>query len=152
VKVDEEATARLQKERDELLQKDAASSERVGELLAELETERDLRRQAEDKSMALQQKADQDAMVIDRLHREQDELSWTKDRLRSEHSTAHEECDWATRERDKARREAEARRVWRWPDGWMPREFLLVYAPILPMRGGFFRSKVTSMVAYPPPS
>ena len=40
VKVDEEATARLQKERDKLLQKDATASERADELLAELETER----------------------------------------------------------------------------------------------------------------
>ena len=36
MKVDEEATARLQKEQDELLQKNAAASERAGELLAEL--------------------------------------------------------------------------------------------------------------------
>ena len=35
-KLDEEATARLRKEWDELLQKDAATSERAGELLVEL--------------------------------------------------------------------------------------------------------------------
>ena len=45
--------------------------------------------------MALQQKADQDAAVIDQLRRERDELCQTKDRLRLEHSTAHEERDRA---------------------------------------------------------
>ena len=39
VKLDEEATARLRKERDELLQKNAAASERAGEPLVELQTE-----------------------------------------------------------------------------------------------------------------
>ena len=38
VKVDEEVTARLRKERDELLQKDAMASERAGELQAEPKT------------------------------------------------------------------------------------------------------------------
>ena len=54
VKVDEEATARLRKEWDELLQKDATANERVGELLAGLEMERDLRLKAEERSAALQ--------------------------------------------------------------------------------------------------
>jgi len=58
VKLDEEATARLRKERDELLQKDAAASEWVDELLAELETERDLKLKAEERSAALQQRVD----------------------------------------------------------------------------------------------
>jgi len=35
-KLDEEEITRLQKEQDELLQKNATASERVGELLAEL--------------------------------------------------------------------------------------------------------------------
>ena len=47
VKLDEEAAARLRKERDKLLQKDAIASERAGELLVELETERDLKLKAE---------------------------------------------------------------------------------------------------------
>ena len=38
VKMDEEETARLRKERDELLQKDAMARERAVELLVELET------------------------------------------------------------------------------------------------------------------
>ena len=53
VKVDEEATARLRKERDELLQKNAAASEWAGELLAELQTERDLKLKAEERSVVL---------------------------------------------------------------------------------------------------
>ena len=36
MKVDEEATTRLRKERDELLHKNATTSERASELLAEL--------------------------------------------------------------------------------------------------------------------
>ena len=95
VKVDEEATTRLQKERDELLQKDAVASERASELLAEVQMERDLKLKAVERSMTLQEKANQDAMVIDRLCGERDELRWTKDRLCLEHSTAHEECDRA---------------------------------------------------------
>ena len=58
VKLDEEETTKLRKERDELLQKDAATSERAGELLAELETERDLKLKAEERSAALQQRVD----------------------------------------------------------------------------------------------
>ena len=54
VKLDEEDAARLRKEWDELLQKDAAASERAGELLVELETERDLKLKAEERSAALQ--------------------------------------------------------------------------------------------------
>ena len=54
VKLDEEAAARIRKEQDEVLQKDAAASERAIEVLAELEMERDLRRKAEDRSMTLQ--------------------------------------------------------------------------------------------------
>jgi len=53
VKLDEEAATRIQKERDELLQKDATASERAVEVLAELEMEQDLRRKAKDRSMAL---------------------------------------------------------------------------------------------------
>ena len=66
VKLDEEAAARLRKERDELLQKNAAGSERVSELLVELQTKRDLKLKAEERSTMLQEKANQDAVVIDR--------------------------------------------------------------------------------------
>ena len=50
MKVDKETTARLKKERDELLQKEVAANERAGKLLAELETERDLKLKAEERS------------------------------------------------------------------------------------------------------
>jgi len=48
-----EEIARLQKERDELLQRNAAANEKAGEVLKELEMERDLRRKAESRAMAL---------------------------------------------------------------------------------------------------
>ena len=54
VQQDEEAAARVRKEWDELLQKDAAASQRAIQVLAELETEQDLKWKAEDRSMALQ--------------------------------------------------------------------------------------------------
>ena len=54
VKLDEEAATRIQKERDELLQKDVAASQRAIEVLAKLETEQDLRWKAEERSKALQ--------------------------------------------------------------------------------------------------
>ena len=75
-KLDEEEIAKLQNERDELLQKNAAASERAGELLAELQTERDLKLKAEERSATLQEKANQDAMVVDRAIRERDEAHW----------------------------------------------------------------------------
>ena len=58
VKVDKEVATRLRKEWDELLQKDAMAHEQAIELLAELETEQDLRLKAEERSVALQQKVD----------------------------------------------------------------------------------------------
>ena len=64
VKLDEEETARILKEWDELLRKDAKASKRAVEILDDLETEKDLRREAEDRSMALQQRANQDVEVI----------------------------------------------------------------------------------------
>ena len=53
VKQDEEAAAWVRKERDELLQKDVEASQRFVELMVELETERDLKLKAEDRSVAL---------------------------------------------------------------------------------------------------
>ena len=58
VKLDEEEAAQIKKEWDELVRKDVEASKRAAEVLSELETERDLRRKAEDRSTALQQKAD----------------------------------------------------------------------------------------------
>ena len=63
-KLDEEEIARLRKERDELLQRNAVADEMAGEVLKELEMERDLRRKAESRAMALQQKVDEDVEVV----------------------------------------------------------------------------------------
>ena len=104
VKLDEEVAARLQKEQDKLLQKDVMASDQAIELLAELETERDLKLKAEERSATLQQRADRDAEVITRLREERDELRRTEERLRSEHSTTNEDRDRAIREHDEARR------------------------------------------------
>ena len=59
-KLDGEEIARLKKEGDELLQRSAAANEKAGEVLKELEMERDLRRKAESRATALQQKVDED--------------------------------------------------------------------------------------------
>ena len=111
VKLDEEAAARLRKERDQLLQKDATASEQAVELLVELETEQDLKLKAEERSAVLQQRADRDAEVISRLRGERDELRQTEERLRSEHSTAREDRGRAIRERNEARQVVDSLRV-----------------------------------------
>ena len=111
VKLDEEDAARLQKERDELLQKDIAASEQAGELLAELETERDLKLKAEERFVVLQQRADRDAALITWLREERDKLRWTEERLHSEHSVARENHDRAIQERDEARGVADSLRA-----------------------------------------
>ena len=69
----------------------------------ELETERNLKLKAEDRSAALQQRANQDAEVIARLRRERDELRQTAKRLHSECGTVCVEHNQAVRERDEAR-------------------------------------------------
>ena len=53
-KLDGEEIARLKKERDELLQRNATANEKAGEVLKELEMERDLRRKAKSRATALQ--------------------------------------------------------------------------------------------------
>ena len=63
-KLDGEEIARLQKERDELLQRNAAVNEKASEVLKELEMERELRREAESRATALQQKVDEDVEVV----------------------------------------------------------------------------------------
>ena len=62
--------ARVQKEQDELLQKDAEAYQLAVDLLVALERERDLKLEAEERSMALLQKANLDAEVVARLRRE----------------------------------------------------------------------------------
>jgi len=49
--------------------------------------------------------------VIARLNEERDKLRRTKERLRSEHGTAREDCDRATREHDEAHRVADSLRA-----------------------------------------
>ena len=70
VQQDEEAAARVRKEWDELLQKDAEAYQQAVDLLAELERERDLKLEDKERSVALQQKANLDAEVVAQLHRE----------------------------------------------------------------------------------
>ena len=53
VKLDEEAAARILKEQDDLVQKDADAHQQAIELLAELETERDLKLKVKDRSAVL---------------------------------------------------------------------------------------------------
>ena len=108
---DKEATARVRKEQDELLQKDATASQWAVEVLAKLEMEQDLRRKAKDRSTALQQRVDRDTEVIAWLCEERDEICRTKARLRSEHSTTREDHDRAIRERDEVRWEVRALRA-----------------------------------------
>ena len=69
-KLDGEEIVRLQKERDELLQRNAAANEKADEVLKELEMERDLRRKAERRATALQQKVDEDVEVVRSLRAE----------------------------------------------------------------------------------
>ena len=69
VKLDEEEATQIKKEWDELVRKDVEASKRAAEVLSELETEWDLRREAEDRSSDLQRRADQDVLLIDRLRR-----------------------------------------------------------------------------------
>ena len=53
-----------------MLQKDAKASQQAIKLLAELEMEQDLKLKAEERSMALQQRVDQDVKAIVWLCRE----------------------------------------------------------------------------------
>ncbi|XP_066316817.1 uncharacterized protein [Miscanthus floridulus] len=111
VKLDGEEATRIRKERDKLLQKDTAASEQAIKLLAELETERDLKLKAEERSMVLQQIADWDTEVITQLWKERDELRRTKERLHSEHGTTCEDHDRAIREHDEECRVVESLRA-----------------------------------------
>ena len=72
-KLDGEEITRLRKERDELLQRNATANEKAGEVLKELEMERDLRQKAESRAMALQQKVDEDIEVVRSLRADLDD-------------------------------------------------------------------------------
>jgi len=90
---DDEEAARVRKERDELLQKDVETCQRILDLLGEVEKERDLKLGAEEKLVALEKRVSLDATAVARLRKEWDELIQTTERLRSEHGAAHEEHD-----------------------------------------------------------
>ena len=71
---DEEEATRVQKEHDELLQRDVETRQWIINLLAEAEKERDLRLVAEERSATLEQRAKLDAEMVARLCKERDEL------------------------------------------------------------------------------
>ena len=71
---DKEEAAKVRKERDELLQKDTKTCQRILDLLAKVEKERELKLGGEEKLVALEKRASLDAIVVTRLHKEQDEL------------------------------------------------------------------------------
>ena len=96
----EEAT-RVRREWDQLLLRDAETRQRILNLLAKAK-ERELKLAAEEKFTALAWRASHDAKAVAQLCKERDELLETIGRLRSERSTAHEECDCAIQERDEA--------------------------------------------------
>jgi len=70
VQQDEEPATRVRKEWDELLQKDVEACQWAVDLLEELEREWDLKLEAKERSAALKQKANLDAAVVVRQHRE----------------------------------------------------------------------------------
>ena len=88
---DDEETARVRKEQDEFLQKDAKTHQRILDFLGEVKKERDLRLGAMEKLMALEKRVRLDAMVVALLCKERDELIQTTKRLRSECGAACEE-------------------------------------------------------------
>ena len=92
---DDEAAAKVRKERDELLQKDTETHLRTLDLLAKVEQERELKLGAKEKLVTLEKGASLDATTIARLRKEQDELLQTTERLYSERSVAHKEHDQA---------------------------------------------------------
>ena len=61
---DEEEVAKVRKEQDELLQKDAETRQRILDLLAEVEKERELKLGAEEKLVALEKRASLDATTV----------------------------------------------------------------------------------------
>ena len=90
---DEEEGARVQKEWDKLLQRDAGACQQVLDLLVEVEKEQELKLGAKERSTALQQRVSLDTEIIARLRKERDELRQTMERLCSEHGVACGERD-----------------------------------------------------------
>ena len=76
--------------------------QRILDLLAKVEKEKELKLGAEEKLMALEKRVSLDAAMVARLRKERDELLQTAERLLSECGTAHEECDQAGQGHDDA--------------------------------------------------
>ena len=74
----------MQKQWDELLQRDAEARQWIVDLLDEVGKERELRLWAKERSTALEQRAKLDVEVVARLHGERDEQHQTSERLRLE--------------------------------------------------------------------
>ena len=72
---------------------DAKTHQWIIDLLAKAKKERDLRLEAEERSVALEQMVKLDAKAVTRLCIEQDELCHTVERLHSKHGMAHGERD-----------------------------------------------------------
>ena len=70
VRQDEEEVARVRREQDELLQRDAETHQRILDLLGEVEKERDLRLGAEKKLVAIEKKAILDVEAVASLCKE----------------------------------------------------------------------------------
>ncbi|XP_066311022.1 uncharacterized protein [Miscanthus floridulus] len=92
IRRDDEATAKVKKERDELLQKEASNRQCILDLLGEVEVERDLKLRAKEKVVALEKKASKDASTVERLHKERDKLIQTMERLCSEHGATQQKA------------------------------------------------------------
>ena len=90
---DNEEATKVRKEDDELLQKNAKTRQRVLNLLAEVEKERELKLGAEEKLMTLEKWTSLEATAFARLCKEWDKLHQTMERLHLERGTAHEEHD-----------------------------------------------------------
>jgi len=99
---DDKEAAKVKKEWDKLLQKDAKTVQWILDLVAKVEKERELKLGAEEKLAALEKRASLDAVAVTRLRKERDELLQTMERLCLEHGVACEEHNQALRERDQA--------------------------------------------------
>ena len=70
VRQDEEEVARVRREQDELLQRDAETHQWILDLLANAEKEQELKLAVEEKLAALERRASQDAEAVARLCKE----------------------------------------------------------------------------------
>jgi len=91
----EEDTARVWREQDKPIQRDAETRQQMLNLLAQAEKERELKLVAEEKVAALEQRVSLDAEAVARLRKVRDELLQTAGRLCLERGAARKECDQA---------------------------------------------------------